>query len=135
MGPLRRAVIVLLATATPALAEVCDKERPGWTPADGPATGLDEVVFHATSLPGLGILGALTLALLVGGRLYWTLSALFSGVIALALWTTHSAPDDITLAAIAEGCVGPKSLSIGFLAAIFVVALLGLTRNSSRRTD
>ncbi len=135
MGPVRNGLIALLAAATPALAGVCDTERPGWHAADGPATGLDELLFHAGSLPGLGILGALTLAMLTGGRLYWALGALFAGVTALALWTARSAPDDLARAAMAEGCVGPQGPSIALCAAISVVALSGLMRTRPRGTD
>ncbi len=129
MGPVRRGLIALLLSGSPALAEVCDQERPGWHPQDGPASGLDEVLFLATSLPGLGLLGALTLAVLVGGRLYWALTALFAGVIALALWLLRRAPDDIMNAAIAEGCVGPQGLSIAVCVTILAGALLGLRQS------
>ena len=96
----------------PAWADVCAQERPGWVPENGPATGLDELVFLFTSLPGLGILGALMLAALTAQKRYFAISTIFAGVIGLVLWGYAANPDDITRTAIAEGCVGPMTLPI-----------------------
>lgn len=131
MGPIRRR-LGLCATLTllpaQALAEVCDKERPLWSPADGPMSALDELFHLATTLPGLGIAGALTLALLSGTRLYWALTALFSAIIALSLWAMQNDPLGLTQAAMAEGCVGPQTLTIATCTVICAFALTALVR-------
>ncbi|MDQ2094036.1 hypothetical protein [Rhodalgimonas zhirmunskyi] len=103
-----RLTALLIFLPSTLMAEVCDKERPDWTPASGPATGLDEMLFLFTSLPGLGILGALILALLTRQKRYLAISALFSGLIATALYVSSTQPDALTQQAIAEGCVGPQ---------------------------
>ncbi len=120
---MKRLAALLFLLPTAALAEVCDKQRPNWDPALGPATGLDELVFLFTSLPGLGILGALTLAALTGQKRYFAITALFSTLVGAAL---SLPPDDLTLAAIAEGCVGPQTLPIATCAAIAALSLMFL---------
>jgi len=107
-----RLLTFLTLLPTQALAEVCDKQRPDWDPSQGPATGLDELVFLFTSLPGLGILGALTLAVLTGQKRYFTAATVFSALIGAALYIQATAPDAITRAAIAEGCVGPQTIPV-----------------------
>ena len=109
-----------LIAPLPAWAEVCDKERPDWVAANGPATGLDELFFLFTSLPGLGILGALTLAALTGQMRYFAISLVFSVLVGAGYWMNATQPDEITRAAIAEGCVGPQALP---LTALGVIAL------------
>jgi hypothetical protein len=116
----------LLPTA--ALAEVCDKERPDWAPALGPATGLDELVFLFTSLPGLGILGAFTLAVLTAQKRYFAITAVFATLVGAALWLTATAPDDLTRAAITEGCVGPQTLPIASCVVIAALSIAVLAR-------
>ena len=121
----RLAIFLALAPA-PALADVCALERPDWDPSLGPATGLTELFFLFTSLPGLGILGALTLAALTGQKRYFVISAVFALVIGAALWINATQPDDLTRTAIAEGCVGPQTLPIVACAIIALVSLASL---------
>lgn len=127
MGPVRRGLIAAITLLpTSALAEVCDKERPDWVPSMGPATGVDELVFLFTSLPGLGIIGAVTLAVLSGQKRYFAISAVFAALIGAALMVP---PDAITSAAIVEGCVGPRTapiLACSLIAAISTASFLWL---------
>jgi len=123
---LTRLILLLALLPSAALAEVCDKERPDWNPAHGPATGLDELVFLFTSLPGLGMLGAITLAALTGQKRYFAITALFSALIGAAQWITVTAPDELTRAAISEGCVGPQTLPIAACAILTSTALVFL---------
>lgn len=124
MGPFRRQLILCLLTTTPAMAEVCDKANPGWTPADGPVSGLGELIAFATTPAGLLMLVA------VGAGWYFRQQILLSAVMLAALvfaipriWPVNL---DLTNAARAEGCMGPPTLVIGFLALIWCIAVAGL---------
>ena len=119
-------VFVLLPGA--AWAGVCELQRPDWVADSGPATGLDELFFLFTSLPGLGILGALILAALTRQKRYFAISTVFAVLVGAGYWMNAARPDEATQAAIAEGCVGPQTLPIAALAAIAVtsVVFLGL---------
>lgn len=145
MKPLARTTVTLttlttLTTLLPtaALADVCAKQRPDWLADNGPATGLDELVFLFTSLPGLGILGAFTLAVLTAQKRYFAIAALFSSLIGIALYISATRPDDLTRTAITEGCVGPQTLPIAacvIIAAVSaaVLALLWLRERPAPR--
>ena len=111
---------------TQALAQVCALERPDWRPENGPATSLDELAFLFTSLPGLGILGALMLAALTGQRRYFAISAVFATLVGAALTVQDSRPDSLTIAAIAEGCVGPQTLPIAACVIIAAISAASL---------
>ena len=84
------------------------------SPADVAAWA--DVIF--TSLPGLGIIGALTLAALTGQKRYFAISTVFAALVGAALSVQTSAPDSLTLTAIAEGCVGPQTFAIAACAII-----------------
>ncbi len=134
--PAKRLALLLAILPAPLLAEVCDKERPDWSRTQGPATGLDEMIFLFTSLPGLAILGALTLALLTRQKRYFAISALFSGLIATALWwEAETDPTGLRAQALAEGCVGPQGPPILACALICAVSatLLALRWLQDRR--
>ena len=113
-----RLALFLALVPVQALADVCALERPDWRPENGPATALDELAFLFTSLPGLGIIGALTLAALTGQKRYFAISTVFAALVGAALSVQTSAPDSLTLTAIAEGCVGPQTLAIAACAII-----------------
>ena len=113
-----RLALILALVPVQALADVCALERPDWRPENGPATALDELAFLFTSLPGLGIIGALTLAALTGQKRYFAISTVFAALVGAALTVQTSAPDSLTLTAIAEGCVGPQTLAIAACAII-----------------
>ena len=113
-----RLALFLALVPVQALADVCALERPDWRPENGPATALDELAFLFTSLPGLGIIGALTLAALTGQKRYFAISTVFAALVGAALSVQTGAPDSLTLTAIAEGCVGPQTLAIAACAII-----------------
>ena len=113
-----RLALILALVPVQALADVCALERPDWRPENGPATALDELAFLFTSLPGLGIIGALTLAALTGQKRYFAISTVFAALVGAALSVQTGAPDSLTLTAIAEGCVGPQTLAIAACAII-----------------
>ncbi|WP_372613536.1 hypothetical protein [Aquicoccus sp.] len=116
---------LLLALPVTAQADgVCETERPEWSPADGPMTGLDELFHIATTLPGLGIIGAFTLALLGGRSIYFAVAALFSGIVALGLWyESRIDPTGLHEAARSEGCVGDYTPTVWTLVALCLIAL------------
>ena len=114
----RLVALFLALVPLQALADVCALERPDWRPENGPATALDELAFLFTSLPGLGIIGALTLAALTGQKRYFAISTVFAALVGAALSVQTGAPDSLTLTAIAEGCVGPQTLAIAACAII-----------------
>ena len=123
MGPLRRGLILALLP-TPALAEVCDKERPFWTPG-APATAFDEMIALFSS-PAALVLLALSVAVVLR-RSQWGALAL------VVLWTMLSSvvafnlipdPTGIRELAIAEGCIGPPTLFLTAVTAICVAMIL-----------
>lgn len=124
----RLITLALILLPGAAWAEVCDNERPDWVAANGPATGLDELIFLFSSLPGLGILGALVLAALTAQKRYFAITAVFATLIGTGYWLNATRPDEITVAAVAEGCVGPQTLPIAACALIAItsVVFLGL---------
>lgn len=135
---MKRLAAILTLMPSAALADVCARQRPDWRAEYGPATGLDELVFLFTSLPGLGILGAFTLAVLTAQKRYFAIAALFSALIGIALYISATNPDDLTRTAITEGCVGPQTLPIAACAIIAalslaVLALLWLRERAATR--
>lgn len=131
MGSVRRRLIltVLFALPTAAIAEVCDKERPGWTRSDGPATGLDEFI-HLATLPLTLVMVALAVTAFMSRRPWFQiLMALFWGMMAL-VQIGEDAPvvNDVRWFAIQEGCIGPPHLFIGFAIAICAVMIIGALR-------
>ncbi len=124
MGPVRRQLILFLATATPAMAEVCDKTRSGWTPAHRPVGLWGEAAVFATSLAALVMLAAL----LVGWyfRQHLLLSGVMLAAVVLAIPRHWPVNQDLIAVARAEGCMGPPTLVIGLLALIWLGAIGGL---------
>ncbi|MDU8927922.1 hypothetical protein RXV86_11055 [Alisedimentitalea sp. MJ-SS2] len=134
---LRLVTFALILLPSVAWAGVCELERPDWVVENGPATGLEELFFLFTSLPGLGILGALTLAALTAQKRYFAISTAFAVLVGAGYWLNDTYPDETTLAAIAEGCVGPQTLPIAACAMIAVtsVIFLGLLWLRDRPAD
>lgn len=117
MGPLRGGLILSLP-ASPALAEVCDKERPDW---DGtPATQMSEALYLFTQPISLFLLAALATAVIARHAMGTAVAALLWGFYITALvW-----PDTIAQAAIREGCQAAPSLYIAIASALCVAAVL-----------
>lgn len=123
MGSFRRQLILLWLTACPAMAEVCTSLRPGWVPANGPATMFNELVqFLIWSGGGIVLLG-LVLGLYLRRAIILNAVMLISLIMAVPyIW-----PLDPTnrAFAIAEGCVGQPTLVLGLLGLIWVGSLAG----------
>jgi hypothetical protein len=123
MGPLRRQLIALFLMASPAMAEVCDKQRPGWTPADGPATMFTELVQFLVWGGG----GVVVLGLILG--LYFRKTIVLNAVllVSLIMAVPYIWPLDpeTRYFAMTEGCIGAPTLVLGVLGLIWVAALIG----------
>jgi hypothetical protein len=123
MGSFRRQLIAYLLMTTPAMAEVCDKLRPGWSPADGPATMVTELVQFLIWGGG----GVVLLGLILG--LYLRKAIILNAImlVTLIMAVPYIWPLDPTTRQIAmtEGCVGQPTLVLVVLGLIWVVCLGG----------
>jgi hypothetical protein len=124
MGPLRRQLILLLASASPALAEVCDKTRPRWAAADGPVSAPGELLVFATTPAALLLLAALAAGWYFRQQLL--LSATMLACLVFIIPQKWPVNPDLLNAARGEGCIGPPTLVIGFLGLIWCLAAAGL---------
>ncbi len=132
MGPFRRQLILFMASAAPAMAEVCDKARPGWTPGDGPLGLWGELAAFVATPAMLAIVAAL-----VAGwyfRQQVLLSAVMLGCLVFGIPQRWPVNPDLIAAARAEGCMGPPTLVIGLLALIWCGAAVGLFVRRKRVT-
>ncbi len=124
MGPFRRQLMILLMTASPAMAGVCETVRPGWVPSDGAASALTEVMHFL--LWGGGAVPIVGLAL----GLYFRKSIILNAVllVTLIMSVPYIWPLDATTRtlAMAEGCIGQPTLVIAALGVIWVAALAGV---------
>lgn len=120
--------------ASSALAEVCDKERPDWAPADGPVGQLGETIGILAGLlssgPGIAILAVLLLPLLWRNRGLSLASAALAALMAFGLAAAWLERDPVYEAALAEGCRTAPILPIALLA---LLCLWMLRRGLSRR--
>ena len=121
----------LVATSTvmmssSAIAEVCDKERPLWTPSDGPVGPLDTFLPLATSLSGIALAGFLIAAVSLGWRLAYALSAGIAISMILQTstqWFDVGGLDPIRASAIREGCMYPPWLNLFLLVAVVLLSI------------
>ncbi len=112
--------VACMLSASPALAEVCDKIRPGWDGA--PASMLDEAIALMSTPPSLVLLLASALAIRL--RHQWGALAVLIGWTIWISLLVFPTPDAAELAAIAEGCIGSPILFIAVVAAICVAMIL-----------
>lgn len=134
VAPLRSLAILSLAVfPTATWAEVCDKERPLWNPADGPATGFDELL-NLSIAPPSWMMFALTIIAVLSRKRWIAVPALgVSLLLTLAVVQTHSEdPTGIRYFAIQEGCIGPPHLFIALCAAICMVNIKVIWRRPVR---
>ncbi|PTX54879.1 hypothetical protein C8N43_3702 [Litoreibacter ponti] len=110
----------VMASISPAWAEVCDKARPSWDGA--PVSALQEAVFLFSTVPALILVMAS--ALVLRFRSQW------GGLVVVLLWTglvtmlTMVDPSGLDELAVTEGCVGSPALFISVVAAICVAIVL-----------
>lgn len=113
--------ILMLLTASPAFAEVCDKERPRWDPSSGSINQFEELYFFFTSPFGIGLLFLIAATLYVKKR--WL--SIFCAALVFLIATLTAAGwfwlgDDIIHAAHQEGCRAPPLVTIGVLALLSI---------------
>ncbi len=124
MGPVRGKLIAGLAllVPAPALAEVCDKLRPGWAVADGPVGWLGEMLFTFTSPPGLALLALFGLAMWRGWRWLLVIVTLAAVTLAFLLYVGNGA--EMAAMARREGCIGSQTPAAALSLLLGVLAFL-----------
>lgn len=128
--------VTALMLAPPALAQVCDVERPDWSIENGPVDMTGEALFHVLSPPWI----ALAILLIVAFTLRNRWLSLAVGLIALVMVPMMLAGDltGISAEARLEGCMGPASASAtawGLLAVPGLIGALILRRRRDRGVD
>lgn len=113
--------ILMLLTASPAFAEVCDKVRPRWDPSSGSINLFEELYFFFTSPFGIGLI------LLIAATLYfkkrWLSISCAALIFLVAVLTTAGwffLSDGIIRAAHQEGCRASPLVTIGVLALLSI---------------
>lgn len=114
---LRLTLAVMSALASPgvAVAEVCDKVNPGWSPGDPPVGQVGDLLNFFSGLAGGAALAVFAANLLFGRVSLSVISAVLSGVLACFLIVERWASDGVYLAAIREGCVAEPYAVIAVL--------------------
>ncbi|MEM7269930.1 MAG: hypothetical protein AAF401_11835 [Pseudomonadota bacterium] len=117
---------VIALSAPPALAEVCDKERPNWN--GEPVDWVDNLFgFLFTPLGTFFVLAAAAVTILKNDKHRRAAFGVTALAGAISLWEVL-APDPVRLAAIAEGCIGGPTEIV-----ICIAALLGLSLRTTLR--
>ncbi|MGH1423877.1 MAG: hypothetical protein ACRBBU_04060 [Pseudooceanicola sp.] len=108
-------VSALLITASPAFAEVCDKERPNWNHIDGSVSQLGDLWLFFASPFGVGLTIVLLMAIYF--RNAWVSGVVVLPLIAIAwlIGSTWLEFDYITQAAVREGCITSPVVKISVL--------------------
>lgn len=109
--------IIALLVASPAFAEVCDKERPSWDPDSGSINQFEELYFFFISPLGVSLVLLIAATLYVKKRWLSILCAaltLLTAILTAAGWFWLG--DDIIHAAHQEGCRAAPFVTIGVLA-------------------
>ena len=109
--------IIVLFVASPAFAEVCDKERPSWDPGSGRINQLEELYYFFISPLGICLVLLIAVTLYVKKRWLPILcAALLLLIAALSVVGWFWLADDIIHAAHQEGCRAAPFVMIGVLA-------------------
>ncbi|MDX8355371.1 hypothetical protein [Cognatiyoonia sp. IB215182] len=119
--------------STPAAAEVCDKVRPGWNPADGPINQFEDLTLFFIEPLGLIVLVLTVAAVLL--RKTWIASITVTLLFAIMVLniSTWIEADDVTNSANSEGCITAPILTTTTLIAISAIILTTTCRSSLRR--
>ncbi len=113
--------VIALITPTPAWADICTTERPGW---DGTPPGLlAETATLFLTLPSAALIFCTALAL--------RLQSAWLGLLATVGWSVLTfflvfagGPQSSRAQATAEGCIGSPALFIGLVTAICIATIL-----------
>ena len=132
LGVLKRcwAIAVGMTASTPAVAEVCDKVRPAWNPANGPINQFEDLILFFIEPLGLIVLGLTIAAILL--RKIWLTAIVITLLFAVAALniSTWIEADDVTNFAILEGCITAPVLTTTVLIAICAIILTTTWRRS-----
>ena len=123
MGPLRRHLTAApaLLLPGPAVAEVCEKIRPDWSATTGARGVLAETAYVLASLPALGCLSLLLLALIFP-RLWLAIPASLL-TLAFAALLLISRQSDLAALAQTDGCLASATPAALLLALAAILAL------------
>ncbi|AXI41264.1 DUF3153 domain-containing protein [Sulfitobacter sp. SK011] len=123
-------IFIALLFSSPAVAEVCDKERLRWEPSSGKINQFEETLFFFTSPIGIGLV-LLILAILYFKQRWLSVlcAALILLIAILSLINWFWLGNDITHAAYREGCRASPLLTIGVL----VLLSIGLFQHGRPR--
>ena len=116
-----QSTLMALAASAPAIAEVCDKERPAWNPQDGPVSQLDDLALFFSEPLGLTVL-AMAGACILLRKPWFTALVIAVFVIVVALLMMAWFEDyHVKSAAAREGCLTAPVLTGLTLVAISVL--------------
>lgn len=131
------AVATVLGALWPSIAQagVCAAERPDWTPADGPVSGLAELWLFFAS-PGGALLLVLGVILVLRPWVWPGYAAIALCVVLTQIWAAELAGwlGGTALAAMQEGCQGNPSVKIG-LAVVFALLAFWLVEIRRGKRD
>jgi hypothetical protein len=123
MGSFRRQLIAYLLMASPAMAEVCETVRPGWSPADGPATMVTELLQFLVWGGGFVVVLGVILGLYFRKTIILNAVMLITLIMAVPyIWPFDAANRQLALT---EGCVAAPTLVLAVLGLVWVAALVG----------
>ena len=121
-----RSTLIALAASAPAIAEVCDKERPAWSPQDGPVSPLDDLALFFSDPLGLTVLAMAGACMLFRKSWFTVLVVAFLITVVALLTITWFEDNSVKSAAVSEGCMTTPVLTGLTLVAIAVfLAFLG----------
>jgi hypothetical protein len=120
-----------LGVAAPALAEVCDKERPFWTPSDGRPTQVQELPYVFATPAGGAALAAIAAALCFAKLWVSVICAGFVWLVATGLMADWHGGDGVARLAYLEGCRTPPILA-GAALALISLGLIQRSRGAGR---
>ncbi|CTQ52724.1 hypothetical protein LP7551_01244 [Roseibium album] len=117
----------LLGSNTSAIAEVCDKVRPEWSPSDGPLNQIGDFLLTFGSVPGITFIAFVAASLFLKNMWLCVLSAGLSAFAAFVVpynWLVPSVSKGVVhISAIGEGCIIPPYLSTSLLVLICMICL------------
>jgi hypothetical protein len=125
---LKKTALTLIGSlaSTPAMAEVCDKVRPSWNSKYGSINQLGDLGLFFSEPVGLFVLGLSVMTFLIGKTLLTAFTILFLSIVVALNVSTWLDADDVTVAAISEGCfASPLLTSIALVSIAILLANLG----------
>lgn len=121
-----------LLVASPAFAEVCDKERPAWSPQNGPINQFDDLVLFFIEPVGLTVLMLSAVAILLRRTWFAVLTIIVVLVVIALKVSTWLEGDAITTFAYSEGCLVPPVMTSIALALIVIILMKMPKRTSAK---